>query len=65
MSSDTQDVAAMLRESARDFASREQDLRALRARMGQAPGYDAARFQLMRDLGWAGALVRDTNTSKP
>jgi alkylation response protein AidB-like acyl-CoA dehydrogenase len=60
MTTETQDdIAAMLRESARDFAAREQDLRALRARMGQAPGYDAARLQQMQELGWRGALVRE------
>lgn len=49
----------MLRESARGFASRERDLSAFRARMGQVPGYDAVHFQQMRDLGWAGTLVRE------
>jgi alkylation response protein AidB-like acyl-CoA dehydrogenase len=53
------DVAAMLRDSARDFSAREQDLRAYRARMGRAPGYDAERFGKMHELGWRSALVRE------
>lgn len=60
MTAETQgDVVAMLRDSARDFAAREQDLRAYRQRMRQAPGYDAARFGTMQDLGWRSALVRE------
>jgi len=59
MTTETQDLTAMLRESARDFTAREQDLRAYRARMGQPPGHDAARFGKMQELGWRGALVRE------
>jgi len=53
------DVASMLRDSARHFTAREQDLRAYRARMGQPPGYDADRFGRMHELGWRSALVRE------
>lgn len=60
MTTDRQDdVAAMLRESARDFTAREQDLRGFRTRMGQLPGYDGALFARMQELGWRSALVRE------
>lgn len=51
------DLASMLRESARDFTSREMDLRAFRARMQQPPGHDKALSEQMQQLGWTGALV--------
>lgn len=59
MKNEQDDVAVMLRESARDFAEREKDFTAFRARMGQAPGYDTERFRKMQDLGWRSALVRE------
>lgn len=51
------EVARMLRESARDFAQREQDHRGLRERMGTLPGYSPAVFHRMQELGWRSALL--------
>lgn len=61
MTSETQiEIATMLRDSARDFATREQDTQALRARMGQLPGHDAARLRKMHELGWGAALIGES-----
>lgn len=57
MTTETDDIAGMLRESACDFAAREQDHRGLRQRMGRLPGYDTRTFAQMQELGWRPALI--------
>jgi len=47
----------MLRESAADFVRRGADMKGLRERRGQLPGYDAAMLRHIVELGWFGILV--------
>jgi len=54
-------LVEMLRDSARDYAAREKDLRALRERRARPPGHDAAGFARMHELGWRGALVHEAH----
>jgi len=54
---ETAEQIKMLRESAADFARRGADMKALRERRRQLPGYDAATLRHIVELGWFGILV--------
>jgi len=54
---EAQQETDMLRESAVDFVRRTIDTKKLRARRGTLPGYEAATFGHMVELGWFGILV--------
>jgi alkylation response protein AidB-like acyl-CoA dehydrogenase len=51
------DVLDMVRESARDFARRETDLKAFRQRVDAGDAFDPVRFAQMHDFGWRAALT--------
>lgn len=60
MINETRDeLASMLRESARDFAAHELNTGAFRERMGQLPGYGVTHFDQMLELGWRSVLIRE------
>ena len=54
---DALDMRRMLRESAADVVARADPAKSVRAWRGVAPGYDAARWREMADLGWLGIRV--------
>ncbi len=51
----------MLRNSAADFVAGCADLKHLRELRGRLPGYDAAVFRQMAELGWFGILVPESH----
>lgn len=53
------DVSQMLRDSARDFATRERDLASYRRRMQKLPGHDTSQFARMQELGWRAVLIAE------